>query len=264
MMLHQIQQRIGQGVRRSARQVAFVGALGVLAAGVIMPLSGFTMASSSVCGATDTACVIAFGNARIAERQTALSKLNGRVTEAYSDKRISSADNSALVGDISTNESGLTTLKGQLDSAGDAQTARADVKLIYTQFRIYAVVLPRDYHELWLDMLNHADTRLSGAEPVIQDAINGAPKGVQSQATTLFTDYKSQVSNAQAQTQAATAIIPQLTPANFNANPTSYATTFGSFKTDIQSAGAATKQAMSDLHQIVQLLKSAGAATPSA
>ncbi|HEX5571324.1 MAG TPA: hypothetical protein VFX31_08055, partial [Ktedonobacterales bacterium] len=113
-------------------------------------------------------------------------------------------------------------------------------------------------------MLVHADNRLVGVEPVIQDAINGAPSGVQDQANTLFTDLKSQVSNAQGQTQAAQSIIPQLTPANFNANSTSYVTTFGSYKTDIHSAGAATKQAMSDLHQIVQLLKSAGAATPTA
>ncbi len=257
-------QAIEQRVRRGARMVAVGGALSLLAAGLIVPLSGFASVSSSLCAATDTQCVITFGNARIAERQTALSTLNSRVNEVFSDGRISGADNSALVSDISANESGLTALKGQLDSAPDAKTARADVKMIYTQFRIYAVVLPRDYHEVWLDMLVHADNRLAGAEPVIQDAINGAPAGVQGQANTLFTDFKSQVSNAQGQTQAAQSIIPQLTPANFDANPTSYAATFGSYKTDIHSAATATKQAMSDLHQIVQLLKSAGAATPTA
>lgn len=260
-MVQAIQQRVRRGMRRGVRWLGLGGALGLLAAGLIVPLSGFTSASSSLCAATDTQCVITFGNARIAERQTALSTLNSRVNTVFKDGRISSADNSTLVGDISTNESGLTTLKGQLDSAPDAKTARADVKLIYTQFRIYAVVLPRDYHEVWLDMLIHSDNRLASAEPVIQDAINGAPSGVQSQANTLFTDFKSQVSNAQGQTQAAQGILPQLTPANFNASPTNYATTFGSYKTDIHSAAAATKQAMSDLHQIVQLLKSAGVAT---
>lgn len=263
-MIQVIRQRVRRGMRRGARMVAMSGALGLLAAGLIVPLSGFASASSSLCAASDTQCVITFGNARIAERQSALSTLNSRVNTVFKNGRISSADNSTLVGDISANESGLTTLKGQLDSAPDAKTARADVKLIYTQFRIFAVVLPRDYHEVWLDMLVHADNRLVGVEPVIQDAINGAPSGVQDQANTLFTDLKSQVSNAQGQTQAAQSIIPQLTPANFNANPTSYVTTFGSYKTDIHSAGAATKQAMSDLHQIVQLLKSAGAATPTA
>lgn len=248
------------------RSVAIIGGLGLLMAGVITPLAGFANAPASACAAGDTQCVIAFGNARIAERQTALSKLNGRVTEVYNDKRISSADNATLVGDISANEGGLATLKGQLDSAGDVKTARADVQLIYTQFRIYAVVLPRDYHELWLDMLMHTDARLTGAETVIQDAINGAPSGVQGQANSLFTDYKSQVSTANAQTQAAEPIIATLTPANFDNPSSGYATQFSAFKTDIQTSATATKQAISDLHQIVQLLKSAGVATatPSA
>lgn len=261
-MSHRLWNRLG--VR--TRAFALAGGLAMLMAGVLTPLSGFTSASTSACAATDIQCVITFGNARIAERQTALSKLNSRVSETYTDGRITSADNSALVGDISSNESGLTALKGQLDSASDAASARADVKLIYTQYRIFAVVLPRDYHELWLDMLAHADTRLANSESVIQDAINGAPAGVQAQANTLFADYKSQVSTAQAQTQAAQPMITQLTPASFNANPTAYKTTFDSFKTDIQTAHTATKQAISDLHQIVVLLKGAksATATPSA
>lgn len=258
-MLHHLR----AAARRGARSLAAFGGLALLVVGVITPLSGFAAAPAALCAATDTQCVITFGNARIAERQTALSKLNSRVSEVYTDGRITSADNSTLVGDISTNESGLTTLKGQLDGASDAKTARADVKLIYTQFRIYVVVLPRDYHELWLDMLIHTDARLKGAEPVMQDAINGAPSSVHAKANSLFTDYQSQVSTAEAQTQAAQAVLPQLTPANFNASSSAYATQFGSYKTDIQTAHTATKQAIADLHQIVVLLKGAATATPT-
>ena len=244
--------------RRGARAVAFAGGLALVMAGTLVPLAGFANApATTLCGASDTQCVITFGNTAIAARQTALSKLNGRVTEVNSDGRISSADNAALVGDIATNESGLTTLKGQLDSATDAKTARDDVKMIYSQFRIFAVVLPRDYHQLWLDMIIHTDTRLAGSETLTQDAINGAPASVQGQANTLFTDLKSQVSTAQAQTQAAQPIYAQLTPAAFDANATAYAQTFGIYKTDIHTAQTATKQAISDLHQIITLLKSA-------
>ena len=254
-------QRLLAHARRRARSAIALAGVGVMMAATITPLSGFAAAPTSLCAATDTQCVITFGNARIAERQAALSKLNSHVSAAFTAGHITSADNSALVGDISTNESGLTTLKSQLDSASDARAARADVKLIYTQFRIYAVALPRDYHELWLDMIIHVDARLKGAEPVIQDAINGAPSGVQAQANSLFADYQSQVSTAEAQTQAAQGVLPQLTTASFNASVTAYQTQFGSFKTDIQTAHTATKQAISDLHQIVHLLKSADAAT---
>ncbi len=259
-MVHGLLER----ARRGARTAVVVAGLGMLVAGIITPLSGFAAAPTSICAAGDTQCVITFGNARIADRQTALSRLNSRVSLAFTAGHITSADNSALVSDISSNESGLTSLKATLDAATDAKSARADVKLIYTQYRIFAVVLPRDYHELWLDIVMHVDTRLKGAEPIIQDAINGAPSSVQAQATSLFNDYQSQVSTAEAQTAAAESIIPQLTPTNFNSNPTSYASQFGSFKTDIQTAHAATKQAISDLHQIVKLLKSAAAPTPTA
>ncbi len=256
-------QQVVDRARHAVRSVALVGSLGLMVAGVLVPLAGFKDANTTLCALTDTQCVVTFGNARIAERETALSTLNNHVSELFSDGRISSADNSALVADISSNESGLTALKGQLDAAPDAKTARADVKLIYTQFRIYAVVLPRDYHEVWLDAITHIDARLKGSETIIQDAINGAPESVQGQAKTLFSDYQSQVSTAEAQTDAAQGIIGQLTPANFNASPTTYASQFGSFKTDIQTAGASTKQAVSDLHQIYLLLKSAKVATPT-
>ncbi|HEX8981476.1 MAG TPA: hypothetical protein VF792_01795 [Ktedonobacterales bacterium] len=256
-------QQIANRARHAAKSVALVGSLGLMVAGVLVPLAGFKNAATTTCALTDTQCVVTFGNARIAERESALSTLNSHVTKLFSAGRISSADNTALVADISSNESGLTALKGQLDAAPDAKTARADVKLIYTQFRIFAVVLPRDYHEVWMDAIAHIDARLKGSETIIQDAINGAPESVQGRAKTLFSDYQSQVSTAEAQTDAAQGIIGQLTPANFNASPTAYASQFGSYKTDIQTAGADTKQAVSDLHQIYLLLKSAGVATPT-
>ncbi|HEX8731101.1 MAG TPA: hypothetical protein VF725_03475, partial [Ktedonobacterales bacterium] len=77
-------------VRRGVRAAAVMAGLGMLAAMVIAPLAGFAAAPTSLCGATDTQCVITFGNARIAERQTALSKLNSRVSAQYNAGRISS------------------------------------------------------------------------------------------------------------------------------------------------------------------------------
>jgi hypothetical protein len=92
---------------------------------------------------------------------------------------------------------------------------------------------------------------------VIQDAINGAPASVQQQANQLFSDYKTQVTNSQAQVSAAQQIIPQLTPSAFDADPTSYRTTFDSYKTDAHTASLDARAALNDLHQILQQLKSA-------
>lgn len=243
--------------RQSARRLAITGGLGLLVAGCLVPLAGFTAMPKSLCGPTDVACVIKYGDAAIAARQTSLSTLNGRVTEQFSDGRISSDENATLTGDIATNESGLAALKTKLDSETDATAARQDFKSIYTTFRIYAVVLPRDYHELWLDMITRKDSQLKGDETLIQDAINGAPQSVQQQANQLFSDYQTQVTNALAQDSAASQIIPELTPSAFNGDPAGYKTTLDSYKTDIQTAAQDTKAAISDMHQIVVLLKGA-------
>jgi hypothetical protein len=243
--------------RQRARAAAVAGGLGLLIASAIIPLSGFAATPTGLCAPTDYTCVIHYGDMAIAARQVSLSTLNSRVTTQFKAGRISSSDNATLTSDIASNESGLSALKARLDADTDATTARADFRSIYTTFRIYAVVLPRDYHELWLDMIIHKDNQLQGHETLIQDAINGAPASVQAQANQLFTDYKTQVTNSLAQAAAAQQIIPQLTPAAFNSDPTSYKTTLTTYKTDIRTAAQDTKTAIYDLSQIVQLLKSA-------
>ena len=243
--------------RRSARAITLAGGLGLLIASAIIPLSGFAAAPTNLCAANDYKCVIHYGDLAIAARQAALATLNAHVTAQFKARRITANDNATLTGDIATNESGLSALKAKLDADTDATTARADFRSIYTQFRIFIVVLPRDYHELWLDMVIHKDNQLQGNEVLIQDAINGAPASVQAQASQLFSDYKTQVTNAQAQAAAAQQIIPQLTPSAFNSDPTAYKTTLTTYRTDIRTAAQDTRTAISDLHQIVQLLKSA-------
>jgi hypothetical protein len=243
--------------RQRRRVVALLSGLGALALATVIPLSGFTLASETLCTPTDYKCVIKYGDTAITDRLTSLTLLSERVALQFKAGRITSSDNDTLTGDISTNQSGLSALKTKLDGDTDTTTARADYKSIFTTYRIYAVVLPRDYNELLLDLVTHSDTRLQNEEPVIQDAINGAPTSVQQQANQLFSDYKSQVTNSQAQVSAAQQIIPQLTPSAFDSDPTSYRTTFDSYKTDTHTASLDARAAVNDLHQILQLLKNA-------
>lgn len=241
---------------RRARAIALLGGLGALAA-TIIPLSGFAAAPNNLCATKDYQCVIKYGDTAIANRQSDLTILSGRVALQYHAGRITSSDNDTLTSDISANQSGLNSLKAKLDGDTDAATARADYKSIFTTYRIYAVVLPRDYNELLQDVVVYADGRLQSEEPTIQDAINGAPASVQQQANQLFSDYKTQVTNSQAQVSAAQQIIPQLTVSAYNADPTGYRTTYDSYKTDTHTASLDARTAINDLHQILQLLKSA-------
>src|SRR5262249_29116550 len=168
---------------------------------------------------------------------------------------------------ISSNQNALTQLKSKLDAETEPRAALQDVKTIYVHFRIYAVVLPRDSHQLWLDMLSNAAGKLMNLEPTIQDAIDKAPAGLKEQLNTLFSDYKSQVSEAQAQIAAGQGQLSVLTVDTFNNNRTAYLNALDDRRTDPGTAARDTKEALRDLHQIRQLLRGTvggGTATPTA
>jgi hypothetical protein len=141
------------------------------------------------CTRTDVKCVIAFGDQRIDERTAALTKLNDKASEQVAAGHITSSQASAIQADVTSNQSGLTALKSKLDAETDATTARQDVKNIYTQFRIFAVVLPRDYHEIVLDIMTNVQAKLVGLEPKLQQAITGAPAVEQAKLNSLYSDF---------------------------------------------------------------------------
>lgn len=258
----------------SLRLIALSTALGALA---VLGLGATALAAHAQPGipavavtatgtphACDLACVIAFGDQRIADRQAALTKLSGAVHAHASDGTLTADQANTLQADITTNANGLAALKTKLDGETVATAARADVKDIYEQFRIFAVVLPRDYRQIEADIALNVTAKLKGLEPVIQSAISSAPSGIQAQLTTLYNDYTSQVTNAESQNDAAQAALPTLTPASFNANEAAYKTAEKNLTTDIQISRKDLHQAAKDLHQIAQLLKGSGVSAPKA
>jgi hypothetical protein len=249
--------------RRPRARLIMAGAVAALGLGIAIPMTA--LAAPKAC---DLQCVIAFGNQQIGARQTALTALNNKVTTALNNHHITSDQANVLESDVSTNRSGLTALQQKLDGETTLAAARNDVKNMYLQFRIYAVVLPRDYRELWLDELINVDAKLKGLEPKIEQAVDSAPSGEQAQLKALFDDYKSQVAAAESQDDAALTEIPQLTPENFNNDRSAYETALDNLKNDEKTAHTDLHQAASDLRQIVQILKSnhaqATTATPTA
>jgi len=177
------------------------------------------------------------------------------VTAGENQHLISSDQSNVLQSDISTNQSGLAALKSKLDAETNPQAARQDVVNIFFQFRIFAVVLPRDYRRLYLDIAINVDIKLRSLGPRVQQAINNAPAGEQAQLNTLFNDYKTQLSTAESQFDLAQADFPALTPANFNYKRSTYQTTLSNLDAAEHTSHTALKQAGNDLHQIAQILK---------
>lgn len=242
-------------LQRLTKRLITFGVMGLVAVGALIPAAVFaTPAQPAKCAATDVKCVISAGDQLIANRLTSLDTLNTKVADDLNAKKITSDQASVLQSDVSTNKTGLNNLKTRLDAETVAKNARTDVGNIYLQFRIYAVVMPRDYRHLLLDIEINVKEQMADASPAIQAAINKAPAGQQARLKDLFNDYQQKVANAESQIDIANQDLPQMTPENFNQNHTSYETTRKSLDNATKNANSDLHQAAKDLHQIVAIL----------
>jgi hypothetical protein len=243
-------------LRRMPKRFAAIGILSLLALGALIPATAFAATSTTPkCAATDTHCFITLGDQFIAQRQTALTSLGTRITERLNDHLITSDQANVLQADVSTNASGLTALQTKLNAETNAAAARQDVVNIFLQFRIYAVVLPRDYRRLYLDVAVNIDVKLRGLSGQLKQAIEGAPASEQGQLNTLYNDYITQLTTAESQFDLAQSDFPALTPSNFNYNRSAYNSSLNSLKTAEQTIHNVLKQAGQDAHQIAKILK---------
>lgn len=245
----------------TARRLFRSLSLSILACGLLsllLPLTTLTAlaapVSSQKCAATDTACIIAAGDQLIAARLAALAKLSSSVTNEQNLKHINADQANALQADVNTNETNLKTLKTKLDAETSAAAALLDVRNIFVEFRIYAVVLPRDYRQLHVDIEHTVHDTLKDLEPRLQQAINSAPGGEQVQLNALFSDYQHQVNAAESQIDTATATLPTLTPASYNLNQSTYKANLSTVTTAEQAAHTDLHKAASDLHQMAKIL----------
>jgi hypothetical protein len=214
------------------------------------------------CAKNDVQCVIAFGDQAIASRQSALTTLSGKVSNQLHEGNISSDQSAVLQADITTNQNDLATLKSRLDRETNASAARQDVEAIYTQFRIFAVVLPRDYRRLHVAIEVVLSGKLKKLGPQLQQAINSAPSNEQAALNALYSDYQHQLASAETQIDTAQALFPTLTPTNFNLNRSIYTSNLANLKTAEEAAHKALHKAANDVHQIAQMLRSGSVATP--
>lgn len=254
-------------IRSLPRRFSLAGIGMLLALGLALPATA--LAAPSANSTCDLSCVQTFGNQLIATRLTSLGTLASKATTAFTAGHITSAQNTFLQTDVTNNVNGLNSLKTTLDSATDELAARADVKLIFIQFRIYAVVLPRDFRLLHVDVELWVDGKLRALQPTIETLIDQAPANEKAQLQTLYSDYKAQLGEAEAQMDAAQGQYNVLTPQNYNNDPTAYKSAYDAFVSDEEAAQTALHQAGSDLHQMVQIVKgnssrgSGGSSTPT-
>jgi hypothetical protein len=241
---------------------AAIAMLGV----ALLALPATTFAASlqpAKCAKKDVPCVIAFGDQAIVVRQTALTTLSGKVTAQLNKGTINSDQSAALQADITTNQNNLATLKSRLAGETNVQAARQDIENIYAQLRIFAVVVPRDYRRLHVDIESVLVLKLKNLEPQLQKSISGAPANEQANLKALYSDYQLQLVTAETEIDTASALFPTLTPANYNTDRTTYTLNLKTLKAAETTAHTSLHQAAKDLHQIALVLKGNAATSGS-
>ncbi len=191
------------------------------------------------------------GNAEISRRLTSLNKLAGVIR---STAKLSATDKSDLTSQVSGEISDLTALKTKLDAdttAGDAQT---DAQSIITNYRVYALVLPKVYLLKTADAELTNSAKLSTLAGKLQTRIT-ATKNQGKDVTSLqssLDDMNSQISAAQDLANAVDTAVAPLQPTDYDSDHS----ILEGQRSQLQTAHQDNQAAYADARTIVSGLKS--------
>jgi hypothetical protein len=194
--------------------------------------------------------IITRGDQEITRRLAQLNKLSSLITAS---KHLTASDKTTLSGEVTTEISGLTTLKTKLDAETTVAGAGADAKSIITDYRVYALITPKVWLIKTADDQQTAEAKLSALITKFQTRITAA-KSQGKEVTALQTaldDMTTQVKNSQAICSGIEAKVLPLQPTDFDSDHTILTGDAAQLKT----AHAANEAAYTDAKTIVTGLK---------
>lgn len=169
--------------------------------------------------ATNLTRLKGLANKEVTHRLGALNALEAIVKNA---KCLSAADRAKLEAEIEAEQTSLPTLKTKIDNDTDDATAKTDVESIKTDFRVFALMVPKVHLLRVADHLTCAITKITAYADKLQthiDTARAAGKDVTTLQTTM-TDMRAQIQTATADFTSAKDTILNTTPDQFNASPT--------------------------------------------
>ena len=241
---------------RRSRKAALL-TLPAAAAATVAGFAGAGAASAATTGGSINPIAHAQAELAISVRITALDTAGTQVQQtgwfAAGDQ---AGLESIITGDVNGNGQvpGLTTLATTIHNETDLTKFRAEVKSIFTDYRVYALALPqvrlvRATDRLTTDTvptLKHLDTDLENA--IAQEAAEG--KNVQA-AQAAVHDLEAQIATIGQKTAGTSAALLALTPAQWNANHG----VVTPYRDDVHTATVAARQAQVDVRTALEDLK---------
>lgn len=141
-----------------------------------------------------------------------IASLNELITRIQSMKKITDAQKTSLVTQAQSLLTSLSMQKDKIAQDTDLETLKADKLAIYTQFRVYALIVPKFHILIWADRLNYVLDQMSQVADKLQTRITESSNKGLDVATlqTTLTDAKAKISDARIQTQKATDAVTAL------------------------------------------------------
>jgi hypothetical protein len=194
--------------------------------------------------------IISKGDLEITRRLTKLQALTSKINGIT---RLSASDKTALSNEVTTTISGLTTLKAQLDGETTLEGAKTDAANIYSEYRVYALVVPKIHLIRAADSQQVTEAKLSALASKLQSRITVAKEAGKDTADlqSKLDDMNSKVTAAQAISTKVQSLVIDLQPSDYNSNHS----ILSGYSVQLKTAHADNLAAYTDAKAIVASLK---------
>ncbi|HUD07128.1 MAG TPA: hypothetical protein VMR34_04525 [Candidatus Saccharimonadales bacterium] len=230
--------------------------------GISSALTSTTTNSTSTSGSTTTTTltatqqaqhltnIISKGNQEITRRLTTLGTLSRKIS---SSTKISATDKTTLSAEVNTEITGLTSLKTQLDADTTLTAAGTDATSIFTEYRVYALVVPKVELTKTADDQQITEAKLSSLAQSLTIEINTEKTNGKdtTSVTATLTDMTTQIANAQAISSAMETKVLPLQPSDYDTDQT----ILSGDAAQLKMAHSENEAAYADAKSIVATLK---------
>lgn len=179
--------------------------------------------------------------------------INRLITKVTNLTTITASDKTAILADLANAKTGLQTLEAKIQADTDLTTIKADTKLIFTNFRVFAVLGPKVSGLIVADRVNFLIGRLQTTTAKLTALVAQAKATGKdtTQMSALLSDYQTQITAAQSQVAAAKVSFEAMSVSDVTAAKAA----FQAGKADLRTARTDLSAARKDLQQLIPLLK---------
>lgn len=221
---------------------------------LILSSAAFAVTSSGQLTAAQQSRLTAIqtkGDQEIARRLTSLNKLTDKINSAG---KLTATSKTSLVSEVNSTIDGLNTQKSTLDTATTLTDAKTAAQQILTDYRVYALVVPKVHLVKLSDDIQAVSAKLTTLSTRLQARIDAAKTAGKAVATlqTQLDDMKAKITDANTIASGIETGVIGLQPTDYNSNHQVLAGDMAKLKT----ARTDNIAAFTDAKNIVTALKS--------